>query len=82
MEIPTADLMLTKNISFEIGNKLHDSLDWISIVDCMKEFAKLHVKAALEKAYNNRGKSWTNSKEESVKLDLFMKNSYSLENIK
>ena len=81
-KIPEANLMLTKRISFEIGNKLHDSLDWISIVDCMKDFAKFHVQAALKRAYSNQGMSWTNSKDENTKLDLFMRNSYPLENIK
>lgn len=48
----------------------------------MIEFAQLHVKAALKSAYKNQGMSWTNSKDEEVKLDLFIKNSYPKELIK
>lgn len=48
----------------------------------MIEFAKLHVEAALKRAYNNQGMSWTNSTNEESKIELFMKNSYPLSNIK
>ena len=48
----------------------------------MRDFAKLHVEAALKRAYNNQGMSWTNSTNEETKMDLFIKNSYSLTNIK
>lgn len=42
----------------------------------MIEFAKLHVRAALKRAYENRKMSWTNSNDEEVKLGLFIRNSY------
>lgn len=48
----------------------------------VKEFAKLHVQAALERAYVNQGWSWTNSTNEEIKKELFYKNSYPLTNIK
>jgi hypothetical protein len=52
------------------------------LTKAMIEFAKLHVEAALKRAYQNQGMSWTNSRDEEVKLDLFMRNSYPLTNIK
>ena len=53
-----------------------------SIERALIEFAKLHVEPALKRAYKNQGWSWTNSTNEEVKLDLFMRNSYPPENIK
>jgi len=74
MNIPTAEEFY--RLSPEWGNagkEVHRK---------MIEFAKLHVKEALKRAYRNQGMSWTNSKDEEVKLDLFMRNSYPLDNIK
>jgi hypothetical protein len=48
----------------------------------MVAFAKLHVEAALREGYKNKHWSWTNSTDEEVKFNLFMRNSYPLENIK
>ncbi len=41
----------------------------------MIEFAKLHVEAALENAYDcHTFKGWTNSEDENVHKELFVKN--------
>ncbi len=68
-----------------IDNRYAKNGNVLSVSDTKKlmiEFAKLHVEVALERAYNNRGWSWTNSDDENVKKDLFKRNSYPLTNIK
>lgn len=46
------------------------------------EFAKSHVKAALENAYDcGRFKGWTNSEDENVHKELFVKNIMSRKSI-
>jgi len=72
-EIPTAE---------EFWNMCCQNDTLKSPGDIMIEFTKLHVKAALERAYQNQGMSWTNSKDEEVKMELFIKNSYPLTKIR
>jgi hypothetical protein len=46
-----------------------------NIEEFMIEFAKLHVQAALENAYDcHTFKGWTNSDDENVHKELFVKN--------
>ncbi len=76
-KVPTAEDIMSKKFS-----ELKASFTLSDMKECMIQFAKLHVKAALKAAYKNQGMSWTNSTDEEVKLDLFMRNSYPLEKIK
>ena len=41
----------------------------------MVRFAEAHVEKALSRAFENQDMSWTNSKNEEVKRELFIKNS-------
>lgn len=73
--IPTAKEFFKEQLSGE-------TLTEESVIEGLIDFAKLHVEAALKRAYQNQGMSWTNSKDEEVKKDLFIRNSYPLTNIK
>jgi hypothetical protein len=54
----------------------------ITNYDVMIEFAKLHVEAALKNAYDcHRFKGWTNSEDENVHKELFVKNIMSRQSI-
>lgn len=75
-KIPTAEELFEEYHGFKADHSSND------ILQLMIEFAKLHVEAALKAAYKNQGWSWTNSTDEEIKLDLFMRNSYPLNNIK
>lgn len=77
--IPTAEEQLQETLD-KLGISLHKDTKQCVIED-MIEFAKLHVKAALDRAYHNQGMSWTNSKDEEVKKELFVKNSYPVSKI-
>lgn len=53
------------------------------IIKSMTEFAKLHVRKALENAYDcHTFKGWTNSDDEKVHKELFVKNIMSRQSIK
>jgi len=72
-KIPTAEEFLDKEV--QTRSK------WVTTV--MIEFAKLHVEAALKNAYDcHRFKGWTNSEDENVHKELFVKNIMSRQPIK
>ena len=49
----------------------------------MRDFAKLHVEAAIKNAYDcGTFKGWTNSSDENVHKELFVKNIMSRQSIK
>lgn len=53
------------------------------VTRAMIEFAKLHVRKALENAYDcHTFKGWTNSDDEKVHKELFVKNIMSRQSIK
>jgi hypothetical protein len=67
-KIPTAEEYFEENLSGE-------PLTQESVIEGLIEFTKLHVKAALENAYDcHTFKGWTNSDDENVHKELFVKN--------
>lgn len=73
-KIPTAEEFLKKNGVVGMTNL---------IAPLMAEYAKLHVKIALENAYDcHTFKGWTNSDDEKVQKELFVKNIMSRQSIK
>lgn len=52
---------------------VHDSLS--NVANACRDLIELHTKAALEAAYDcGRFKGWTNSEDENVHKELFVKN--------
>ena len=65
------------------NQELGTDINYPMIERCMIEFAKLHVEKALENAYDCHSfKGWTNSDDESVHKELFVKNIMSRQSIK
>jgi hypothetical protein len=73
-QIPTAEKFLSKNIDYVLGNDCKEDVE-----NAMIEFAKLHVKAALEASANEY---YPKDKENFELLAERFINAYSLENIK
>jgi hypothetical protein len=74
------DFLKSKDHNITDDGELYDGLLTNNVLKDMVEFTKLqveiHVEAALRRAYQNQGMSWTNSDKEETKIGLFIKNSY------
>ena len=81
-KIPTAEEFLIRNGCQRMD--CEDKCDFFEDVQPkdLIEFAKLHVESALKNAYDcHRFKGWTNSDDESVHKELFVKNIMSRQSI-